>query len=171
MQMQSRESDQAKLWVYAPQARFFDLIDGYDTGARGAVVGRLYEGEFHELADDNRTVIWRMWPMENGSSVVEAVGFFFRLSELAPITLAGVTHVMLRSEARVNWAGRMIGLNLGDTMEAARWPGSREAFRAVGLKEGVAYEVEEWVIPDKVLRLKNVFGCYYVGLFRVSNSK
>jgi hypothetical protein len=78
------------------------------------------------------------------------------------------TYVVLTHSRSIEVGDRVYCLRLykedREIMEAG-YSHPRRSLEAVGLRAGITYSIEAWVIPGKAIRISGVKGVYYAGIF------
>lgn len=91
--------------------------------------------------------------------------YFVPVSSM-PEYRAIVDRVTLTTTNALRIDGRVYSLFLGKRRFLEMWfSSSKASLRLNGLVHKRIYQISGWIVPHKVLRLKNVRGAYYVGLF------
>ena len=107
---------------------------------------------------------WRITPFEGGEGAVVQPWGFEPLNDF-PGADFQFTTARLTSRTDIRTPRAFIPLFHGICVTDEFNRAMLDGLQSVGLSHGRAYVVEDWVVPFKVVTLKDVPGAYYFGLF------
>ena len=147
--------------VLLPETRAYGL--DYAQKHPSAVVGRVYRVR----SGPNDFDQYELEPLEGGPPFYDVLHLFEELESLPAVEIVG-SRLKLSPIAEISAGSRRYALNLcndnwQDWNPLYKLP--QESLASVGLRCGSTYDVAEWVVPRRALRLADVHGVYYAGLF------
>jgi tetratricopeptide (TPR) repeat protein len=160
-----REDAVARMKVFLPQARLWNLVDDFQYFFEPDLVPfRTYIQR--RRCNAERVLVTPVL----GKRCIRAFDCFEDIAAMPHVAGIAPGRTLYVAQHDTIWLGpqgdvRERGLFLADSEWSRQYSGTRQAFLECGLEVGKAYEVSKVLVPDKVVCLEGVAGAYYAALF------
>lgn len=146
--------------VFAPRYRYFDLVDGMGEFDEIRVPFRAFQIDV-KPRDRFPESLAHLYDIDQEISTSIVSGYLLDVHDELPPVSIGNHNLRVVSKDAITIEEVEYGIFLSDSEVAARYRGVKASFHSNGIFEGHRVEIEQWIIPGRLVKLKNVKGIYY----------